>query len=71
MVSGDERRSAEIGLAYVGAMSASISHELKNVLAVIHENAGLLEDLSLRADQGVPLEPERLKTICGRIAICR
>ena len=32
------------GLQFFGKVSASISHELKNVLAIINENAGLLED---------------------------
>jgi signal transduction histidine kinase len=55
------------GLQFFGKMSASISHEIKNVLAVINESAGLLEDLSLRAEKGEPLEPERLKKQAGSI----
>jgi signal transduction histidine kinase len=57
----------ESGLQFFGKMTASISHELKNVLAVINENAGLLEDLALMADKGMPLEPERLKALAGKI----
>jgi hypothetical protein len=34
------------GLQFFGKISASVSHEIKNVLAVIGENAGLLEDLA-------------------------
>jgi C4-dicarboxylate-specific signal transduction histidine kinase len=49
------------GLQFFGKMSASISHEIKNALAIINESAGLLEDLSLRAEKGIPVEPERLK----------
>jgi C4-dicarboxylate-specific signal transduction histidine kinase len=49
------------GLQFFGKMSASISHEIKNALAIINESAGLLEDLSLRAEKGIPLEPERVK----------
>ena len=52
------------GLAFFGRVSASISHELKNVLAVINENAGLLEDLVLIARKGDPPDTERL----GRLA---
>ena len=48
------------GLQFFGQISASISHELKNVLAIINENAGLLEDLALMADRGKPIDPERL-----------
>ena len=49
------------GLQFFGKISASISHELKNVLAIINENAGLLEDFTLMADRGVPLDPARLR----------
>jgi signal transduction histidine kinase len=55
------------GLQFFGQISASISHELKNVLAIINENAGLLEDLTLMADRGVPLEPARLKTMAESV----
>ena len=51
------------GIQFFGKMSASISHDLKNVLAVINENAGLLEDLCLMADKGKALEPARLKRL--------
>ena len=54
---------AETGLQFFGKMTASISHEIKNVLAIINENAGLLEDLTLMADRGMPIEPERLKKL--------
>jgi len=57
----------ESGLQFFGKMTASISHELKNVLAIINENAGLLEDFALMADKGRPIEPERLKTMAGKI----
>jgi signal transduction histidine kinase len=55
------------GLRFFGKMTASISHELKNVLAIINENAGLLADLALMADKGMPLKPERLKTLAEKI----
>jgi K+-sensing histidine kinase KdpD len=51
------------GLQFFGKVSASISHELKNVLAVLNENAGLLEDLSLAAERGKPLVPEQVKRV--------
>jgi C4-dicarboxylate-specific signal transduction histidine kinase len=53
----------ETGLQFFGKMTASISHEIKNVLAIINENAGLLEDITLMAERGMPIEPERLKTL--------
>ena len=50
----------ECGLQFFGKMTASISHEIKNVLAIINENAGLLGDLALLAERGVAIEPQRL-----------
>ena len=55
------------GLQFFGKISASISHELKNVLAIINENAGLLEDLTLMADRGVPLDPARLNAMAAGV----
>ena len=58
----------QTGLEFFGKMSASISHEIKNVLAIINENAGLLEDYILMTEKGIPLDPVRLKTLaekCG------
>lgn len=48
------------GLQFFGTVSASISHELKNVLAIINENAGLLEDLTFAARRGSPIDPDKL-----------
>lgn len=56
-----------LGLQYFGSMTASISHEIKNALAVINENAGLLGDLTALIERGRPLDPDRLKTISENI----
>ncbi|CAB1056896.1 FIG00602868: hypothetical protein [Olavius sp. associated proteobacterium Delta 1] len=53
----------ETGLQFFGQISASISHEIKNVMAIINENAGLLEDFTLMEKRGVPIDPERLKSM--------
>ena len=58
---------AETGFQFFGKMTASISHEIKNVLAIINENAGLLEDITLMADRGKPVEPQRLKTLAQAV----
>jgi signal transduction histidine kinase len=55
----------EAGLQFFGRITASISHEIRNVLAVLNENAGLLQDVVLMADKGIPLDPERLKRLAG------
>ena len=55
------------GLQFFGKMSASISHEIKNILSIINENAGLLEDLALMAEKGKAVDMERFKTVAGKI----
>jgi C4-dicarboxylate-specific signal transduction histidine kinase len=57
----------QAGLQFFGRMSASISHELKNVLAIIKENAGLLNDYIGAAAKGAPLDPQRLSSVGRRI----
>ena len=57
----------ETGLQFFGRISASISHELKNVLAIVNENAGLLEDFTLMADRGKPIDPARLKIMAAAV----
>ena len=57
----------ETGLRFFGTMSAANAHEIKNALAVINENAGLLEDLVMLAERGLPLDPERLKRLASKI----
>lgn len=49
-------------LAFFGKVNASISHELKNILAIISEAAGLLQDLTELAAKGKKVELEMLKT---------
>jgi signal transduction histidine kinase len=57
----------EDGLAFFGAITASVSHELNNVLSIIDQIAGLLEDQLATVRTGQPLRPERLQDIHGRI----
>ena len=47
-------------LSFFGSVNASISHELKNVMAIISETAGLLGDLSEMARRGTAIEPDML-----------
>ena len=49
-------------LAFFGIVNASISHELKNILAIISEAAGLLQDLTEMVARGQKIELEMLKT---------
>lgn len=49
-------------LAFFGRVNASISHELKNSMAIISETAGLSQDLTEMAIRGQKTELEMLKT---------
>jgi hypothetical protein len=49
-------------LMFFGKVNASISHELKNIMATISETAGLLNDLTEMATKGHNFELEMMKT---------
>lgn len=55
------------GLRFFGAVTASLSHEIKNVLAIINENAGLLDDVSVLAKKGRPIDIERMERIAATL----
>lgn len=55
------------GLKFFGRISASISHEIRNALAVINEHAGLLEDMTLMVEKGMPLDAARLKRTAAAV----
>ncbi len=55
------------GLLFFGQISAAISHDLKNVLAIINEDAGLLQDYSLMAAQGMELDPAKVGKVAEKI----
>jgi C4-dicarboxylate-specific signal transduction histidine kinase len=57
----------ETALQFYGKICASLSHEIKNALAIINEDAGLLNDFAALADQGRPLDPERVKSLAGKV----
>jgi len=58
----------EEGIAFFGAITASLSHEINNVLAIVSELSGLLGDLVHGAAAGRPLDPERLSGIAKRVS---
>ncbi len=57
----------EGGLQFFGKMSAALSHEMKNVLATVNENAGLIQDYIGMVQSGKPLDVERVEAIAGKI----
>jgi signal transduction histidine kinase len=68
MNDGQWRSMHDHGLAFFGRIAASVSHELKNHLAVINEQTGLMSDLLLMAGQGKPPPVQRLTCLSRDIA---
>jgi len=54
-------------LAFFGKVNASISHELKNVMAIISETAGLLDDLSDMISTQAHIPSDTLKSCTATI----
>jgi signal transduction histidine kinase len=54
-------------LTFFGKVSASISHELKNILAIISETAGLLGDLTQKATRDGKIDLELINTCSNEI----
>ena len=65
--SDDDRELCDLSLAFFGAVTASISHELNNVISIIDQTNGLLEDMVVGQQQGVPVAVERLGDIAASI----
>lgn len=59
----NDRLLREHGLAFFGSITASTTHELNNVMSIIEQNAGLLEDLCAGTEYGRPLQTEKLLEI--------
>ena len=57
------------GLQFFGKMSASISHEIKNVLAIINENTGLIEDYTIMTEKGAPFDPGKFRSLAERVGV--
>lgn len=55
---------------FFGTLSAAMTHDMKNFLAIINENAGLLADLAARTQKkAIPIDPLKATTISEKIAI--
>jgi C4-dicarboxylate-specific signal transduction histidine kinase len=55
-----ERFPRERELAFFGKITASASHELNNVIAIVNEYSGLLGDMVAGLEHGRPLDPARI-----------
>ncbi|MDY6905958.1 MAG: hypothetical protein SWH61_14875 [Thermodesulfobacteriota bacterium] len=55
------------GLAFFSKTNRLISHELKNILAIISETLGLMEELTSLANAGKALTPGKLESLSASI----
>jgi signal transduction histidine kinase len=55
------------GLSFFGITNRLISHELKNVLAIISETLGLMGELVELSEKGIELKPEKLRSLSASI----
>lgn len=55
------------GLLFFGKSNRLISHELKNIIAIISETLGLLHELAELSESGMRLTPEKLREMSGSI----
>ena len=63
----NEKAPQETGLQFFGKLSASVSHDLKNVLSIINEKAGLLEDFCHMARQGMAIDLDRIDAVTTQV----
>jgi len=57
------------GLYFSGSITASVTHELNNVLGTIDQLSGLLEDLAFTVSNEGEIKEEQLRTISDRISV--
>jgi signal transduction histidine kinase len=62
------RRLLEKDLAFFGLVAAGVSHEIRNVLSIIGQHAGLLDDFLVASERGKALDSEKLKRLSTKIA---
>jgi signal transduction histidine kinase len=55
------------GLSFFGKTNRLISHELKNILAIISETLGLMDELMKLSETGKTLEPGKLRSLSESI----
>ncbi|MBF0529793.1 MAG: hypothetical protein HQK55_11105 [Deltaproteobacteria bacterium] len=63
MSEADWRQRCQAGLAFFGQITAGVTHEIKNHLATIKEQSGLMADLLEMAARGRPVDVERLNRL--------
>jgi hypothetical protein len=56
-------------LGFFGVLGASLSHEINNVMAILNELNGLMDDLLVAVERGRALESMKIKSIVSRVAV--
>jgi signal transduction histidine kinase len=54
-------------IAFFGKITASVTHELNNVISIIEQTAGLLDDMVAGEERGVPISLDRLAGVSASI----
>jgi C4-dicarboxylate-specific signal transduction histidine kinase len=65
---GKDQRLCESGLAFFGRITASVSHDINNVLSTMGEFSGLLQDFIEAGQQKGDIPPERLQRLADGLA---
>jgi len=63
----EDRYPADTELKFFGSITASVTHELNNVISIINQTGGLLEDLLAGTPQNQSIAPDRLHKIAEKI----
>jgi C4-dicarboxylate-specific signal transduction histidine kinase len=67
MEAKDRERHSRTDLQFFGRIMANVSHEFNNVITIIGELSGLLQDLAGLAERGRPLPVEKLEQVTAKI----
>jgi C4-dicarboxylate-specific signal transduction histidine kinase len=63
----NRKKSEQRDLGFFGTITASVSHDLSNVVSILYHLSGLLEDLIQQSEDGMPIPQERLVSIKDRL----
>ena len=68
MNEGSQRHPCEQELVFFGRIGADVTHDVRNVLSVIGEYAGLLDDLLAMSGQGRPVDGQKLQKLSAGLS---